>query len=181
MTTVRKLVHDLCLVLEQGRRLVERLDAETYALPLPPLAAYGPGAHLRHALDVLVCLVDGLPEGRVDYDRRARDERIEREPRLAARGLAEARERVAALGALDPDLGLCTRMDAPAGTPAQDGWTRSTCARELSFVLSHTIHHYALIALVLRARGVQVDEEFGVAPSTLRYWKETGRCALPAG
>jgi hypothetical protein len=50
-------------------------------------------------------------------------------------------------------------------------WCRSTVARELQFLLSHTIHHYALIALVLRLQGFTTGEEFGVNPSTLRHWR----------
>jgi len=42
-------------------------------------------------------------------------------------------------------------------------------ARELMTLSSHTIHHFALIATTLRGHGVQVDANFGVAPSTLSY------------
>jgi hypothetical protein len=48
-------------------------------------------------------------------------------------------------------------------------WCRSSVSRELQFLLSHTVHHYALIAMTLRAAGVELDEELGVAPSTLAY------------
>jgi hypothetical protein len=33
---------------------------------------------------------------------------------------------------------------------------------------SHAVHHFALIAMILRAHGIDVDPKFGVAPSTLR-------------
>ena len=36
------------------------------------------------------------------------------------------------------------------------------------FVLQHTIHHQALVALLLAARGVAVPHTFGYAPSTPR-------------
>jgi hypothetical protein len=42
--------------------------------------------------------------------------------------------------------------------------------RELQFLASHTVHHYALIAHLARDRGVGVAPEFGVAPATLDYW-----------
>lgn len=45
------------------------------------------------------------------------------------------------------------------------GW--STLARELAFVMSHTIHHQAIVALLLEQQGGGVpDERFGYAPST---------------
>ena len=42
-------------------------------------------------------------------------------------------------------------------------------SRELQVLSSHTIHHFALIGMTLRAHGVVLDEDFGVALSTLRY------------
>jgi uncharacterized damage-inducible protein DinB len=45
------------------------------------------------------------------------------------------------------------------------GW--STLAREVAFVMSHTIHHEAIIALLLEAQGYETpDDHFGVAPTT---------------
>jgi hypothetical protein len=51
-------------------------------------------------------------------------------------------------------------------------WSYSSIGRELQFLLSHTIHHYALIALALRLQGYEPSAEFGVAPSTLQYWRK---------
>ena len=41
---------------------------------------------------------------------------------------------------------------------------RSTVARELSFVVHHTIHHCALMALLVEWQGGRVPHGFGVAP-----------------
>ena len=41
--------------------------------------------------------------------------------------------------------------------------------RELLFLISHTVHHFALIAFMLRSFGIEPGDKFGVAPSTLRY------------
>jgi uncharacterized damage-inducible protein DinB len=43
---------------------------------------------------------------------------------------------------------------------------RSTLAREVLFVISHTVHHQALIAVLLAAAGRTVPDTFGLAPST---------------
>ena len=55
----------------------------------------------------------------------------------------------------------------------------STVGRELQYLLDHTIHHYAIIAIILKAQSITVPEEFGVAPSTLKYWESTGRLKAP--
>jgi hypothetical protein len=43
----------------------------------------------------------------------------------------------------------------------------STACRELQALRSHTIHHFAVIAMALHAWGIAADPDFGVAPSTL--------------
>jgi hypothetical protein len=60
----------------------------------------------------------------------------------------------------------------------QDSFMRSSVSRELQVLSSHTIHHFALIAMTLRAHGVDLDPEFGMAPSTLRYL--ASKAAAPA-
>jgi hypothetical protein len=45
----------------------------------------------------------------------------------------------------------------------------SSVRRELQALSSHTIHHFALMAVTLRAHGLEVDPAFGMSPSTLRY------------
>ena len=41
--------------------------------------------------------------------------------------------------------------------------------RQLAFLLSHTIHHCALIAVMMRLRGLATPPGFGLAPATLRH------------
>jgi len=58
-----------------------------------------------------------------------------------------------------------TSIVSPSGD-AVTGW--STLARELAFVVSHTIHHQAIIGLLLALHGRTVPERFGHSPSTPR-------------
>jgi hypothetical protein len=56
-------------------------------------------------------------------------------------------------------------------------WSDSSAGRELQFLISHTVHHYAVVAILLRLQGCDAAAEnpdFGVAPSTLAHRKETG-------
>jgi uncharacterized damage-inducible protein DinB len=169
----------LLAALDQGRRLLGGLDAEVYRRSPRPLAQSTVGAHFRHVLDAVDCLTRGCDGGAVDYDARVRDEAVETDLGAALRRLDDLAGRLAALG-LPETHPLRVRADAP-GAAAEDCWTDSTLGRELLYVMSHTIHHYALVAMILRHLGVETGEGFGVAPSTLSYWKEVGRCAPLVG
>jgi uncharacterized damage-inducible protein DinB len=171
----------LVAVLRQGERLVENLDAELYLRSPAPLAVSSVGAHLRHVLDVAGSFLRGLPDGRVDYDQRERASKVELDKGEGMRRLRQVAHAIAELGPLRHDQPLLVRCDVPEGVSPEAGWSRSTTGRELTYVLSHAIHHYALIAMILAAFGHEVEEGFGVAPSTLVYWKEIGRCAPLVG
>jgi uncharacterized damage-inducible protein DinB len=163
--------------LEQGARLIRSLDDGLYAdcsrAPFPG----GVGAQLRHCIEFYECFMNGLAGGRVDYTRRRRDAELETDRALAGRKLDEL---IAALSGLEPGRDEEELRVLAEGSPETGAWTRSTVRRELEFLASHTIHHYALIVLLLRLHGVEVPsglEGFGVAPSTLIHWRKTGPAA----
>jgi uncharacterized damage-inducible protein DinB len=102
----------------------------------------------------------------VRYDGRRRQATLESDRRVAAAALRESAARLEAL--------VQERADAPLVLESQVD-RRGACvqvlsslARELVFVLQHTIHHQALVALLLAGRGVAVPHTFGYAPSTPR-------------
>jgi hypothetical protein len=62
----------------------------------------------------------------------------------------------------DVPITLWTMLDR-RGTRAR---VRTSLGRELVFVLQHTIHHEAVVAVLLAGRGRVLPGHFGVAPST---------------
>ncbi len=168
-------------VLRQGERLVEGLEPELYLRSPAPLAVSSVGAHVRHVLDMACSFLRDLPERRIDYDRRDRAPEVELDKDEGARRLREVARAIRDLDGTRSDEPLFVRCDVPEGVSSEAGWNRSTVGRELTYVLSHAIHHYALIAMILASYGHEVEEGFGVAPSTLAYWKEIGRCAPLVG
>ncbi len=160
--------HDSVAFLRQGIDLLAALSDDLYVSAMPPVYASSVGAHVRHILDHFRCLMDGMGTGEVDYDRRARDATIETQRHTA---IAEMRALVERLHDLREDqrgLRLRVKMDCGGGRAAND-WSDSTLARELQFLTSHTIHHYALVAAILDHAGHRPPAEFGVSPSTLNY------------
>lgn len=180
------LVQALREVLAQGLDLCGAVDAGVYAAPPAGLSSSGVGPHLRHTLDFVRRFLDGLSAGRIDYDMRARDPLEEVDPQHAKASLQILLNRLDALTDFDPTESVQVRHDVPAALiacadPSDRPWTSSSRGRELLFVLSHTIHHYALMAMSLRHHGVDPGPEFGVAPSTLRYWADEGVARVTPG
>ncbi|MEM1190494.1 MAG: DinB family protein [Pseudomonadota bacterium] len=159
--------------LEQGAALLTELSDAEYGEPLLPAFSQGIGPHVRHIIDHYTTFLNGVSSGRVDYDVRERDPRMEtnRDAAIARLLALAAQLRLLPDGEGDRMLEViidCGNGDAQARQP-----TRSSVARELQFLLSHTVHHYALLAAALTLRGKAVPAELGMAPSTLRYQKST--------
>jgi uncharacterized damage-inducible protein DinB len=68
------------------------------------------------------------------------------------------------LDGLPADLPIRLRTIAERGEAPVEVTT--TASREIAFVIQHTIHHCALIALLLERRDIRVPASFGYAPST---------------
>lgn len=169
-SVAHELLDDNVTVLAQGVDLLERLDDASFERSVPDLRLSGVGPHLRHILDFYGRFLEALEStgaARIDYDDRERDTRIETDSDHAARALRATITRLRALGVESASLDrpLAIRSD---GSP----WIPSSPVRELHSLVSHTVHHYALIAVALRAAGHDPGPEFGVAPSTLRYWND---------
>lgn len=160
-------------LLRQGVDLLQRLNDDTYGVvSTKHETSYRVGPHLRHCVDAYRCLLAGLEGNEVDYDGPSHDRDIEADRQA---GLAALEELIAALGMLetaDPGTDLRVRIDTPSRATEAEVASCSTLYRELQFLVGHTAHHYALIAMILRQRGFDPGRDFGVAPSTPRHWEQ---------
>lgn len=154
-------------VLGQLRAVVSSLGHEAYTRNPVATVDGGVGGHVRHCLDHVQAMIDGARVGVIDYDHRKRGTSIETTPDEAA---AEIDRLIAAIDKIPHDafnrevtvMVMCTGDGAVTTC-------RSTLGRECVFVLSHTIHHAAMIAGFVRALGGELPEHFGLAPSTIAY------------
>jgi uncharacterized damage-inducible protein DinB len=162
------LVTECVAVLQQGAALLERLDDARYAGANGLPVRSGVGAHFRHCLEFYDNFLAGLARGRVDYNRRERDPLTETDRAFALTKIAITIDALENLPVHDGARPLTVRVEDAAA----EAWCQSSVGRELQSLLSHTIHHYALIALLLRLQGVEPGADFGVAPSTLAFWRE---------
>jgi uncharacterized damage-inducible protein DinB len=152
-------------------QLLDTLPEELYAA-CDARGGSGMGPHLRHCIEFYQCFLAGLAEGKVDYDGRQRERALEMDPARARTALESIdRELAAVAGTLALERALIVRSDAENSNP--ESWCPSSIGRELSFLLSHTVHHYALIAQILRLEGYEAEPDFGLAPSTRRFREQT--------
>lgn len=160
------LIQENIAYLRQARELLSNLEDETYGrvVDISPSAVSG---HLRHCIEFYQCLLNGMGRKRVDYDARPRDERLESSRVHACESIEELIAGLRALGPSSPGLKVRT------GPRAKESWIDSSLDRELLYLAQHTVHHFALIAMLLRFQGIRPHRDFGVAPSTLEYWGRT--------
>jgi hypothetical protein len=166
-TGIDSLIDENVDLLRCGLQVMEALPDELYREGHDRATDGGVGRHFRHVIEFYDRLV--LPHGTtVDYGSRRRDARVEADATYAATVVRRIIGTLEALRGAAPDseLTVVTEVLDAEGRPVR---TRSSVGRELAVLASHTIHHYAIIALLLRGSGVQLPEHFGIAPSTLRY------------
>jgi len=156
--------------LDQVAAVLARIDTDRCTAS--PTGQGSIGGHVRHCLDHVRALLNGLGTGEVDYDHRDRGTPVEADPAVASNLLAELRSELLRLGIGDMDrrVRVLAMVDGD-GTPHT---CESTVGRELLFALSHTVHHQAIMTPLLERAGIALPGGFGYAPSTIAYQRSIG-------
>lgn len=167
-TLLEAAARDNSATLAQVCAILEGIEADHYTRRERICFDSSIGGHVRHVVEHYTSLCLGLATGLVDYEARARDSRIENDPVYALGQLKAVEEQLGHVGRGPANRALRVKSESN-----DDGetvcWADSSALRELEHVLSHTIHHFALIAVICSASGIAVPADFGVAPSTLRF------------
>ena len=154
----------LTALLEQLAAMIETLGDGQYTSQRARDVSGSIGGHVRHCLDHVAALVGGVEGGRIRYDARLRGTPVESCRQAALDAIGRLAGDLDAVAAAAPDDGVTVLVRTSPGGPELP--VPSTVARELTFVASHTVHHFAIIALLLHDMGVAVPPRFGYAPST---------------
>lgn len=160
-------------VIDQGISLLNQLGAERYITRIQICYGASIGGHMRHIIEHYQSFLDGYEEGEIDYEKRARDPLVEGNVAHAVSTLETiaARLRHMERHTANATTGYCAET-------ADGVISETSLLREIEFLLSHTIHHYALVAVMARLQGCEPESSFGVAPSTLKYQQaQTAACA----
>ena len=176
-TDVSNLIYLNSHYLDQAADLIESVSDDVYRYTDNKVVYSGIGEHFRHIIEHYQLFIDGMAEPSeevtnnpsvcVDYDARKRDVRLSSDPNFAMFTIRELQSQIASIPAQDRMIDI--KMRSSALEELNSPFSRSSLNRELQFLQSHTIHHFALIALILRVQHIEVSPEFGIAPSTLKF------------
>lgn len=174
MSQLPHLVRDLIAILHQGGALIGALTPEAYRGCPDAFKSSSIGAHYRHHLEHVQLLLDGAG-GEVDYDLRRREPVLEQDIQAALGRTEELIAKLRELTEQDLERQITVVHQSSVESSSRPSCT-STLGRELLFVLSHAVHHYALMGIIAQVQGQRpCDESFGVMPSTLRYQADQRR------
>lgn len=131
------------------------------------------GQHLRHSLELFLCLQKGLTTGTVNYDKRDRDKAMETDKDVAIATIALIRRELATHRD-DRSIKLEMSLDRDV---SESITIPTTYFRELAYNIDHIVHHLAMIRIGLKecAGYVIVPEELGLAASTIRYQQSSAQ------
>jgi uncharacterized damage-inducible protein DinB len=134
------------------------------------------GQHLRHSLDHVQALVAGVASGCACYDQRQRGTADELDRDRAVARIDALLPAVRALADLPADQAVAVELLI---NPAQGARCYPSClGRELAFVLTHAIHHNALMGAIVVDWGYAMPPTLSTAPATQAHdATKDGPCA----
>lgn len=164
---ISKLIKANIHSLEVAEKILLKITDAQYQVVIEPFSA-SLGKHFRHITDHYRLLLAGLPQALVEYDERERlkaeeDERLVMIMRL--RSICNQLSHMAQNCQNDQSVLVCLAVNEDGDAPS----VPSTLSRELVFLQSHNVHHYAIISAILKLQNIEVESGFGTAPSTLKY------------
>lgn len=165
VSSLNSLVKSLAEEFFRGARLIGQIEDSIYKQTANGAGSIG--GHFRHNLDFANSFLNGIRTGKIDYNCRERDVRVEENRLYAMKHFASV---ICRFQNLPPEF--FQKKVAVRSEIDTQLWHESTAMRELEFLHSHTVHHHALIAEKLNRFGVQISGIFGVAPSTLKFWAQ---------
>ena len=148
----------------QVQAALQSLEAEQYILPSRCLFNATIGQHVRHIIELFIELDKGYESGVVNYEKRKRDYRIETDKDFAALLLSNIYH-----GMLRPNKPLLLQASYKEDSDELISM-ETNYYRELAYNMEHTVHHMALIRVGINELSAgTVDENFGIASSTIKY------------
>lgn len=158
------LIPSIHRALQELSDLLNRLSQIDYTKPCNGLSGSTIGEHTRHIIEMFQCLNNQYDSKIINYDLRKRDYTIQTNTIVAMNAIAVILNH---LDKPNQDIELQQTIEGEAIIISTNYF------RELVYNLEHCIHHQALIKVaLLQLEHISIDENFGVARSTIEYRKQ---------
>jgi hypothetical protein len=155
------LTNSITKCLDELILLLNQLCDKEYSKKRKHLSDATIGEHTRHIIEMFQCLEKNYESGLINYDKRERNLKTETDTNFAFNKIIEIKK---SLNKENKEIQLQQIIDG------HEIRIESNYFRELLYNLEHCIHHQALIKVaVLQCDQIKVDENFGVARSTIEY------------
>lgn len=164
----QSLIETNILALQEGIKNIEGLESGQYVQGFKPAFESTIGAHYRHVVEHYRCFFAQMDNRIFCYDHREREQSLECDALCTIEALNELIRQFGEIP-IQAFSQAYTLVDEQAQAPVE-----TNLHRELLFLQSHTVHHYAIIAAITRALGNQTEADFGVAIATRSYQKCSG-------
>ncbi|TDP57789.1 DinB family protein [Flavobacterium dankookense] len=158
------LIASITKTLNELLDLLSQISDTDYSCPCHQLSNATIGEHTRHSIEMFQCLESQYENGIVNYDIRKRDHLIQTNTDFAQKCILQILNQIE-----KPNKSLQLQQIVDGEELLID----TNYNRELLYNLEHCIHHQALIKVaVIQSETIKIDENFGVARSTIEYRKQ---------
>lgn len=141
--------------------LLNQLQPQDFVLPHAELSQASIGEHLRHSIELYQSLLNSYEMGVVNYDLRSRSNAIQTQLDTAISSIEELKQNIH-----KPNK----KLQLEQGVDSVNFSIETNYFRELLYNLDHSIHHQALIKVVVaKFPYVILSDTFGVAKSTIEF------------
>lgn len=159
------------VVADQVTDLLNLMTNEQYAMSLSTFNGSSVGQHVRHIIDFYLCLLNGVENANINYDKRERNPNVETDC-LTAKSILEIIAQKVDNLVVEQPLMVCSSFVADESVVLKS--IPSSVGRELMYAYDHAIHHLAMVKIGMQIHfpTIEISENLGVAPSTLKYRRQ---------
>ena len=173
-TEFQPLIESNIQICTQMQSIIKQCDSKVYTQQVKLLTNATIGQHFRHIIEFYLELQKGISMNSVNYENRQRDLLIETIPNYAMGKLSDISNFINLLD-LSTEISLSARFSPKENE--HNAVIKTSVARELMYAFDHTIHHLAIINIALQTEFpyIEIPNNLGVAPSTIRYRESCAR------
>ena len=150
--------------LHELKKVIEQLTNEDYSKPIDSLSGATIGEHCRHIIELFQSVINAYETGRLNYDHRERNKLIQTNNEFAISMIEKVISTIE-----NPNK----KLELEHNNSGNVIVIETNYFREMLYNLEHCIHHQALIKVaILQINYIEINEHFGVAPSTIEFRKQ---------